>query len=149
MCSSGSAVNFCKTSTTITSSPDSNGRKSGANIFSFPELRVFIKQIEIRELLMRLLYPFETSFGLTNERHIILVHVSDGHTSGWGEVTAAEGPFYSYETWKTAWHILRDYIIPSVIGKELRDPADYGSFVLGISGHNIAKAGAEGALWEG
>jgi len=97
---------------------------------------------------MRLLYPFETSFGSTKERHIILVHVSDGRHSSWGEVTAAEGPFYSYETWKTAWHILRDYIVPSIIGKELRDPTEYGALVRGIRGHNMAKAGVETALWD-
>jgi O-succinylbenzoate synthase len=97
---------------------------------------------------MRLLYPFETSFGSTKERHIILVRASDGNNSGWGEVTAAEGPFYSYETWKTAWHILRDYIIPSVIGKELLEPSDFGTFVRGVRGHNMAKAGVETALWD-
>lgn len=97
---------------------------------------------------MRLLHPFETSFGSTKERHIILVKVSGAKHSGWGEVTAAEGPFYSYETWKTAWHVLRDYIIPSVIGKEIREPADFGSSVRGIRGHNMAKAGMETALWD-
>lgn len=97
---------------------------------------------------MRLLYPFETSFGSTKERHIILVNVTDGNHSGWGEVTAAEGPFYSYETWETAWHVLRDYIIPSVIGKDIRKPADFGSLVRGIRGHNMAKAGLETALWD-
>jgi O-succinylbenzoate synthase len=97
---------------------------------------------------MRLLHPFQTSFGSTTERHIILVTVADGRHSGWGEVTAAEGPFYSYETWKTAWHILRDFVIPSVIGKEIGEPAEFGSLVSGIRGHNMAKAGLETALWD-
>ena len=109
---------------------------------------MFIERIEIRELLMRLLHPFETSFGSTKERHIILVKATDGSHSGWGEVTAAEGPFYSYETWKTAWHVLRDYIVPSVIGKEFRNPSEFGSLVGGIRGHNMAKAGVETALWD-
>jgi O-succinylbenzoate synthase len=97
---------------------------------------------------MRLLHPFQTSFGSTTERHIILVTVADGSHSGWGEVTAAEGPFYSYETWKTAWHILRDFVIPAVIGKEIREPAEFGALVSGIRGHNMAKAGLETALWD-
>jgi O-succinylbenzoate synthase len=109
---------------------------------------VFIKQIEMRELRMRLLYPFETSFGSTQDRHIILVKVTDGTHSGWGEVTAAEGPFYSYETWETAWHVLRDYVIPLVIGNELAAAGDYGSLIRGIRGHNMAKAGVETALWD-
>jgi O-succinylbenzoate synthase len=97
---------------------------------------------------MRLLHPFETSFGSTKDRHIILVNAGDGNHSGWGEVTAAEGPFYSYETWKTAWHILRDYVVPCVIGKELESPRDFEAIVSGIRGHNMAKAGLETALWD-
>ena len=63
---------------------------------------MFIKQIEMRELRMRLLHPFETSFGSTQDRHIVLIKVSDQTHTGYGEVTAAEGPFYSHETWETA-----------------------------------------------
>src|SRR5499433_1054152 len=133
---------------TITSSPDSNAVINRATTFLFPEHRVFIKQIEMRELRMRLLQPFETSFGATQDRHIVLIKVSSGTHAGYGEVTAAEGPFYSHETWETAWHTLRDYIIPAVIGKEIQDPGDFRSFVQGIRGHNMAKAGLETALWD-
>jgi L-alanine-DL-glutamate epimerase-like enolase superfamily enzyme len=49
---------------------------------------MFIRQLEIRELRMRLLHPFETSFGATQDRIIVLVKVTDGQNSGWGEVTA-------------------------------------------------------------
>jgi O-succinylbenzoate synthase len=109
---------------------------------------VFIKQIELRELRMRLLHPFETSFGATQDRHVVLVKVTDGTHTGWGEVTAAEGPFYSYETWETAWHVLRDFIIPNIAGKELGGARDFAAFVTGIRGHNMAKAGLETALWD-
>jgi O-succinylbenzoate synthase len=109
---------------------------------------VLIKQIEIRELRMRLLHPFETSFGVTQDRHIVLVKVSDGTNTGWGEVTAGEGPFYSYETKETAWYVLHDFIIPRVIGKEVNGPSDFDALVRGIRGHNMAKAGVETALWD-
>jgi O-succinylbenzoate synthase len=109
---------------------------------------VFIKRIEIRELRMRLLHPFETSFGSTQDRHIILVAVTDGTQTGWGEVTAAEGPFYSSETWETAWHVLRDYIVPNSVGKNLPGAAAFGALVSGFRGHRMAKAGLETALWD-
>jgi O-succinylbenzoate synthase len=109
---------------------------------------MFVKEIELRELRMRLLHPFETSFGSTQERHIIIVKASNGSVAGYGEVTAAEGPFYSYETWETAWHILRDYIIPAVVGQELEHATDFGKLVRHIRGHNMAKAGLETALWD-
>jgi o-succinylbenzoate synthase len=121
---------------------------SGANISSFPELHVLIKEIELRELRMRLLHPFETSFGSTQDRHIVIVKVSDGSKAGYGEVTAAEGPFYSYETWETAWHVLRDYIIPAMIGLDVAHATEFGQLVRHIRGHNMAKAGLETALWD-
>src|SRR5262244_508018 len=133
---------------TITSSPDSNAVINRATTFLFPEHRVFIKQIEMRELRMRLLQPFETSFGATQDRHIVLIKVSSGSHTGYGEVTAAEGPFYSYETWETAWHVLRDYIIPSILGKEVAHSGDAASLFHGIRGHNMAKAGLETAIWD-
>ena len=109
---------------------------------------MFIKQVEIRQLRMRLLQPFETSFGATQDRHVVLVRVTDGTHAGYGEVTAAEGPFYSYETWKTAWHILRDYIVPGIAGKDIGLAGNFGSVVRRIRGHNMAKAGVETALWD-
>ena len=109
---------------------------------------MFIKQVEMRELRMRLLHPFETSFGSTQDRHVVIVKVEDGQFAGYGEVTAAEGPFYSYETWETAWHVLRDFIIPQVAGKQVERAEDFRSFVQGIRGHNMAKASVETALWD-
>src|SRR5262245_58776096 len=107
-----------------------------------------IDQIELRELRMRLLNPFETSFGVTQERKIVIVKVTDGTISGYGEVTAGEGPYYSYETYETAWHMLRDFIIPRSIGKEIESAKNFPPLVEGIRGHNMAKAGLEAALWD-
>ncbi len=109
---------------------------------------MFIKQIEMRELRMRLLNPFETSFGVTQDRRIVLVKVTNGTSAGYGEVTAGEGPFYSHETSETAWHVLRDFIIPKFVGKEIARVQDFASLVRGIRGHNMAKAGLETALWD-
>src|SRR5439155_22351371 len=67
---------------------------------------------------------------------------------GYGEVTAGEGPFYSAETTETAWHVLRDFIVPRVAGKDMETAADFDPFVRGIRGHNMAKAGLESALWD-
>ena len=56
--------------------------------------------------------------------------------------------FQAHETWETAWHVLKDFAIPRVVGKELSAAADFGSLVRGIRGHNMAKAGVETALWD-
>ena len=104
--------------------------------------------VELREIRMRLLHPFETSFGVTQDRRILLVKVSDGQLEGYGEVTAGEGPFYCHETVDTAWHILSDFICPRLVGKTIEQPEDFAPLVEGIRGHNMAKGGLEAALWD-
>ena len=76
-----------------------------------------IESIQARELAMRLQKPFETSFGVTQNRRILLVELRTDQGTGWGEVTAGEGPFYNAETTDTAWLILRDFAAPLVVGK--------------------------------
>ncbi len=107
-----------------------------------------IDRIELRLIEMPLLAPFETSFGVeTVEEHIIVRVDGDGIT-GWGECVASEGPWYSYETNQTAWHVLRDFLIPLVIENEIRAPQDFPKLAARVRGHNMAKAGLEAALWD-
>lgn len=109
---------------------------------------MWIRQIELREIRMRLLRPFETSFGVTLDRRILIVKVSDGSQDGYGEVTAGEGPFYCHETVDTAWLVLAEYVIPRVIGKELAAARDFAPLVADIRGHHMARGGLEAALWD-
>jgi o-succinylbenzoate synthase len=107
-----------------------------------------IEKIILREIKMRLKAPFETSFGVTQERRILLVEsVVDG-VSGWGEVTTVESPSYNYETTDTAWHIISDFIAPRVIGTDLRKASDVTTLLASIRGHQMAKAGVENSLWD-
>ncbi len=107
-----------------------------------------IESIGLREIQMRLKAPFETSFGTTHSRRIILVEVVADGAIGWGEVTASEVPGYNAETTDTAWHVLSDFIAPAVIGKHLANASDFPALVAGIRGHEMAKSGVENALWD-
>ena len=78
-----------------------------------------LDRITLRQIRMPLVHFFETSFGRTYERDIILVEVSRDGVSGWGEVTAGENPFYNEEWTESAWLILRDYVAPRVLDHEL------------------------------
>jgi o-succinylbenzoate synthase len=107
-----------------------------------------IESITLRELQMRLKSPFETSFGVTQTRRILLVEVAADGVSGWGEVTAGEAPFYNSETTDTAWYILSDFIVPLLMGKNLATATDAPELLARIRGHQMAKAGVENALWD-
>lgn len=107
-----------------------------------------IERIELRQTRMPLVAPFETSFGVEVEEEHIIVRVDSEGVTGWGECVASADPFYSYETNKTAWHILRDYLIPSILGKEIATVQDAIALGARVRGHNMAKAGLEFALWD-
>ncbi|HZQ21546.1 MAG TPA: o-succinylbenzoate synthase [Terriglobales bacterium] len=107
-----------------------------------------IEAIILRELRMRLKAPFETSFGVTQDRRILLVEIVADGVSGWGEVTAMETPSYNSETADGAWHIISDFLAPILLGSTLRGASDVPSFFRGIRGHQMAKAGLENALWD-
>ncbi|MGH9684786.1 MAG: o-succinylbenzoate synthase [Candidatus Acidiferrales bacterium] len=107
-----------------------------------------IHKITLREIHMKLLAPFQTSFGTTDHRRILLIEADIGGASGWGESTAGEDPFYSYETVKTAWHILRDHVWPMLRGREFGSASGIFDILAPIRGHNMAKGGLETAVWD-
>jgi O-succinylbenzoate synthase len=107
-----------------------------------------IERVTLREIAMPLAHFFETSFGRTTERHMILVEAQGGGVSGWGEVTAGENPFYNEEWTASAWPILRDYAAPRVLGRELASAAEVFPLTAHIRGHNMARGGLEAAIWD-
>ena len=107
-----------------------------------------IDRVTLREIRMPLVHFFETSFGRTTERSIILVEVQSGGLSGWGEVTAGEHPFYNEEWTGSAWMILRDYVAPRVRGRDLAGAEDIAPLSEGIREHRMARGGLEAAVWD-
>jgi O-succinylbenzoate synthase len=107
-----------------------------------------LEQITLREIRMPLVHFFETSFGRTTERHIVLVEVQSGGVSGWGEVTAGENPFYNEEWTESAWLILRDFVAPRVLNHNFECAADVGARSAHIRGHLMARGGLEVAVWD-
>jgi o-succinylbenzoate synthase len=107
-----------------------------------------VESVTIRELRMRLKSPFETSFGVTQDRRILLVEVIADGVSGWGEITTVEAPSYNSETTDTAWHMVSDFIAPALVGRNLVSASDITPVLAGIRGNYMAKAGVENALWD-
>jgi o-succinylbenzoate synthase len=107
-----------------------------------------IENIELRHIRMELVSPFVTSMGTEYDEEHILVRVDGEGLTGWGESVAEGTPFYSYETVQTAWHILKDFLIPSVLGRDLSDIDEAIALYSKVRGHMMAKAGLEAALWD-
>src|SRR5436305_14780396 len=93
---------------------------------------------DLRVLQMRLLKPFRTSFGVQQDRYPLLVRLEIDGSSYWGECVAGEGPWSSYETIETAWQILKGYLLPAVIGRELADVDALDTLFAPARGHRMA-----------
>jgi O-succinylbenzoate synthase len=106
-----------------------------------------IESITIREIQMPLVHFFETSFGRTTGRRIILVTVRAEGLTAWGECVAGEHPHYSDESVGTAWYALTSELAPAIIGKQLDRAGDCVRLMSQIRGHRMAKASIENALW--
>jgi o-succinylbenzoate synthase len=107
-----------------------------------------LNKLTLREIHLDLHEPFQTSFGASHHRRILLLEASVDGATGWGESTAGEDPYYSYETVETAWHILRDFLWPILRRREFYSAAEIFDFFSRVRGHNMAKAGLESALWD-
>src|SRR5687768_2000709 len=108
-----------------------------------------IKSIELTEINLPLVHFFETSFGRTYERQIILVRVEDGDgAEGWGEVTCGEGPGYSDEWTDSAWVTAEKILAPMVAGREVENAAGIWDLMKQARGHRMAKSGIETACWD-
>src|SRR5579863_5114837 len=107
-----------------------------------------VEAITIHELRMPLKYFFETSFGRTESRRVLLVTAHCEGVDGWAECVAGDAPFFSYEWVETAWLTIREFLAPAIIGATISEAKDSARLMSRVRGHNMAKAALENALWD-
>jgi len=107
-----------------------------------------IDSVELLVLKLPYVHFFETSFGREYDREFILVKVQAEGLTGWGECVASERPLYSEETTETEWHVLKDFLIPTLFRYKDSDPVSFYWKVKPFRGNPMAKAGLELALWD-
>ncbi|WP_153730831.1 o-succinylbenzoate synthase [Sporosarcina obsidiansis] len=108
-----------------------------------------IESIQLRRMNMTMKHPFTTSFGTIHDKDFLLATIKDefGH-EGWGESVAFTYPWYSEETTETCIHMIRDFLIPTVLGKTIQHPDEVNDLFAPIRKNNMAKATIEGAIWD-
>ena len=109
-----------------------------------------LERIVLREIRLPLKEPFRISSGVVSDRRICLLELlaTDGST-GWSECVAGEQPNYSYETIDTAWHAMREWLVPRMLGRSFDHPdAVFPALDRGVCGHNMAKAAIEMGCWD-
>ncbi|MGI8788281.1 MAG: o-succinylbenzoate synthase [Pyrinomonadaceae bacterium] len=108
-----------------------------------------ISKIELIEIKMPLVHFFETSFGRTYERRIILARVEDADgVESWGECTCGETPSYCEEWTDAAWETLEKILAPRILGKEIESANAVWDLLKPVRGNRMAKATLETAIWD-
>jgi O-succinylbenzoate synthase len=108
-----------------------------------------LERIELREIELPLRSPFETSFGRTTRRRIMIVRVFDKSGAyGYGECTAPEDPFFNHETIETAWIIITNYVGPLLADARVGRADEVNEALARIRGNRMAKGGVETAIWD-
>ena len=108
-----------------------------------------LKTLELIEIGLPLRAPFETSFGTTHQRRILILRVTDTDGAvGYGECTASEAPFFNHEFIESAWAVTEKFIAPMIASAKVRCAADVSSSLGRIRGNRMAIGGVEAAIWD-
>jgi o-succinylbenzoate synthase len=107
-----------------------------------------IDAIILREVHMPLVRPFETSFGITRNRRILLVEIQSEGLTGWGECTAGEHPFFSAESTDTAWAVITQELGPMLNKEHPEHGGQCPRIFFQVRGNPMARAALENAIWD-
>ncbi len=108
-----------------------------------------IQQIRLFALPLPLREPFRISSGVTTNRQILLLELQDvSGATAWSECVTDSAPNYSPETIDTAWIMIRQWIAPRILGRELSSASEVAAILdLDIRGHQMAKGAVEMGAW--
>ncbi|MCY3573898.1 MAG: o-succinylbenzoate synthase [Chloroflexi bacterium] len=110
---------------------------------------ITIQSINLHTALLPYLAPFETSFGAETDKVALLVELTtEAGLVGWGECSIELWPGYGYETALMAQHILGEFLVPALLGVEIRDPREVPALLRRFRGNHHTRAGLEAAVWD-
>lgn len=107
-----------------------------------------IDAIVLRELQMPLVRPFETSFGVTRNRRVLLAEIKSEGLTGWGECTAGERPYFSAESTDSAWVTILQELGPMLAAERPEHGGACPHIFRKVRGNRMAKAALENAIWD-
>jgi len=107
-----------------------------------------IDRIDVFHVRMPLVYPFRTAFGNNSSIDSVLVRMKSGNLLGWGEAYPWGAPGYSPEYAGGAFLVVRDFLAPRLINKEVETGKELQSLLSPVKGNNFAKAALDLAWWD-
>lgn len=107
-----------------------------------------IDAIFLRELQIPLVQPFETSFGVTTDRRVMLIELHAEGLTGWGECVAGEHPYYSEESIDSAWQVSLQELAPALAAADPEHGGKCPGIFKKVRGNRMAKGALENAVWD-
>jgi len=110
---------------------------------------ITIKAIKLYPIAMTLVETLRTSFGEEPFKTAVLLELeTDSGIIGWGESSSEINPGYNYETVGTSLHILKEFLVPTVLGKTLSSATEVLALLSEVRGHALTKHALEAAVWD-
>ncbi len=107
-----------------------------------------IERVDLMIVRLSLVRSFATSSSQRHyQEHILVKAYADGLV-GWGECASPIDPYYCEETTETCWHILNDFLVPAVVGREWATIEEVLAPIRKVKRNNFAKAGLEMACFD-
>ena len=106
-----------------------------------------IDRVELFHVAMPLIYPWKTAYGEDTAIHSVLCRMSSGSVDAWGESAPFAAPCYSSEWADGIFSLNRDWLAPSVVGKDINSGAELQSAISLFKGNPFAKAVLDTAWW--
>ncbi len=107
-----------------------------------------IDSISMYKLDMPLRQPWTTAYGSDDTIRTVLIRMTSGDYTGWGESSPLAGPTYSPEYCDGIYDLAQKFIVPALLGKDIRSGEDLMSRLNFIKGNPFAKAGFDLAYWD-
>jgi len=119
-------------------------RRAGAPPHNLAMTR--LEAVELRRVCLPLVAPFRTAHGAYAERDVLLLRAATSCGDGWGECAALADPLYTSEYVDGCQHVLREHLLPRLLGRDLSSAAAVAEALRPVAGHRMAKAAIEMAV---
>jgi o-succinylbenzoate synthase len=107
-----------------------------------------IDRADLRLVRLPLLTPFTIATGTMTEKVFPLLVLQSGGFIGVAEAVMDPLPDYLDETISACMHLLRDVLLPGIVGQSFENPAALARVLAPWRGHQMTKAMVEMAFWD-
>ncbi|MFC4455822.1 o-succinylbenzoate synthase [Deinococcus sonorensis] len=109
---------------------------------------LLIERAELFMVRLPLRFRFETSFGVQTEKQVPLLLLHGGGHTGLAEGVMEPLPQFREETLAGGLHLLREALLPRVLGQTYANPEALNAALEGFRGNRMARAMLEMAAWD-